>query len=282
MAQRKLRLHWRKNFGLANGWRARLLDSAANDPRTQALAPALQNWLQLRMSNNTPYNEWVAELLTTPLADSDPTQLPGQPSAGATPVAFYEANQRSPEKLAAATSRLFLGVQVQCAECHDHPFADWTQESFWSYAAFFDDLNENQEPALTGEMDRLAIEIPGTEQSAAARFLDSSTPDDVDGKTRRQLVSQWITGPRNPFFARAAVNRVWDALFGRGLIDPVDALDTETTPFDDVLGVLADQFVRHEFDLSFLVKSITATRMYQLTSRTGPIDKGPIDKGANR
>lgn len=253
---------------LANQWRLLLLDSAATDLQTQALAPALQNWLQLRMSNQTPYDEWVAELLTTPLANADPAQLPGQPSTGATPIAFYQANERSPEKLAAATSRLFLGVQVQCAECHDHPYADWTQESFWSYAAFFDDLNANRETAVTGQVDLLKIEIPNTERSAAARFLDTSTPDNIDGKTRRQLVSQWITGPSNPFFARAAVNRVWDTLFGRGLIDPVDALDTVTTPFDQVLGVLADQFVQHEFDLSFLIESITATRMYQLTSRT--------------
>ena len=253
---------------MANRWRSLLLNSTAENVRVRSLAPALQTWLRLRIAYNIPYDDWVRELLTVPLPDNDPNPFSPQTLA-ATPLAFYEANRRSPQELAAATSRLFLGVQVQCAECHDHPHAHWTQKGFWSYAAFFDTLQGNGERAVANNTDIISIAIPETELTAVAKFLDGSSPKTLRGQTRRQLVSEWITDEGNPYFARAAVNRVWEKLFGRGLVDPVDALDTGTSGTAntrEILSTLADQFVAHDFEFRYLLESIVSTRLYRLSS----------------
>ncbi len=138
---------------LANTWRDLLLaGSAALESRAQA--PALEIWLKLRFSANMPYDQLVGELLTATLDRNSPRT----PS----PLAFYQAAEFKPEQLAANASRLFLGVQVQCAQCHDHPFAEWKQPQFWSFAAFFNNLDaprvaEGGAPTLAAEVDEIRI-----------------------------------------------------------------------------------------------------------------------------
>jgi len=117
---------------LANTWRDLLL-AGGTAPDARGLAPSLETWLKLRFSANMPYDQLVSELLTAPLDRN----APRTPS----PLAFYQVAEFKPEQLAANASRLFLGVQVQCAQCHDHPFAEWKQPQFWSFAAFFNNLD---------------------------------------------------------------------------------------------------------------------------------------------
>src|SRR5262249_1011933 len=148
-----------------------------------------------------------------------------------TPLAFYQFNEYKPENLAAATSRLFLGVKLECAQCHDHPFARWKRDQFWEYAAFFAGiqvrgrgLGQGQETYTQHE-----LAIPGTERKVQARFLDGKAPEWKDGVSTRQTLAEWLTSPDNPFFARAAANRIWTHFFGLGL-EPIDEPNDDNPP----------------------------------------------------
>ena len=246
---------------LANTWRDLLLaGSATADAATQA--PALETWLKLRFSANMPYDQVVNELLTAALDRNNP-RLPS-------PLAFYQAAEFKPEQLAANAARLFLGVQVQCAQCHDHPFSEWKQPQFWSFAAFFSNLDaprgDGSLPPLSEGLEE--IRIPGKDVLVPALFLDGSQPERTTGAGKRQLVARWITAPQNPFFARAVVNRIWGSFFGRGFVQPVDDLDPSHPPvYPEVFDALATQFRLHKYDMKYLVRVMTATRVYQLSGR---------------
>ncbi len=189
-----------------------------------------------------------------------------------TPAAFFQANEQKPEQIAASTTRIFLGVQVQCAQCHDHPFSHWTRREFWSLAAFFDAAAQPNapKPAKPKSGSANAILIPETEIVVEPAFLDGSQPDWASGSTKREMLSRWMTQTDNPFFARAAVNRLWDHFLGRGFVHPVDDLDKANPPsHPELLDELARQFALHRYDLNYLIRAITATRAYQLSSSGG-------------
>ncbi len=118
-------------------------------------------------------------------------------------------------------------MQVECAQCHDHPFARWKQNDFWAFAAFFRGLEsatpETTTISLSDSFDRQGLPIPGTETTAAPRFLDGSTPEWRADLGNRAELARWMTGPGNPFFARAAINRIWEQFFGRPLAAAPDA-----------------------------------------------------------
>jgi len=255
---------------LANTWRDLLL-AGASAIEARGSAPALETWLKLRFSANMPYDQLVSELLTAPFDRN----APRAPS----PLAFYQAAEFKPEQLAANASRLFLGVQVQCAQCHDHPFAEWKQPQFWSFAAFFNNLEAPRADgaARTSSDDLEEIHIPGKDVLVPARFLDGSEPDRTSGAGKRLILARWITDPKNPYFARAAVNRVWWSFFGRGFVQPVDDLDPSHPPaYPEVFEALSTQFRLHQYDLKYLARVITATRVYQLSSRGALAEKEDV------
>jgi hypothetical protein len=198
-------------------------------------------------------------------------QLARRNDAPLSPLAFYQVNEQKPENLAANTARVFLGLQVQCAECHDHPFADWKQTQFWQLAAFFGNaagdaaagVMPSDDPSLR------TIAIPDLDVVVEAAFLDGSQPEWRAGEGRRTSLARWITRPENPFFARAAVNRVWEMFFGHGFVEPVDDLDPANPPrHAELFDAIAEQFVLHDYDLKYLVRTIAATEAYQFSSRT--------------
>jgi hypothetical protein len=212
-----------------------------------------------------PYDKLATDLLTAALEQQDQRK----PS----PVAFYQAAEFKPEQLAANVSRVFLGVQVQCAQCHDHPFASWKQPQFWSFAALFKDLdrsrNADMMQATDANVDSIAIPDKGI--VVPALFLDGSKPAATD---RRTAVAKWITAPENTYFDRAVVNRVWGSYFGRGFVQPIDDLDPANTPvFGEVFDEVCRQFRLHRCDLKYLVRTITATRAYQRSSRGATVDR---------
>jgi hypothetical protein len=191
-----------------------------------------------------------------------------------------------------------LGVRVDCAQCHDHPFADWAQQDFWAFAAFFSDLRENQQQR--GVIDALAdvfagadrrvpqmsIQMPGTQTHVAARYLGETAPVDagaVDASQPRKVLADWITSGSNPYFARATANRVWASFFGRGIVDPVDNMDpTNPASHPDLLDALAAGFVESDFDLRFLARAIAASRTYQLASAVSHPSQLPPEHFARR
>jgi len=268
-----------------NLWRAAMIPEADADPQIRFLLPGFEAWLRSRIAENRNYAQIVEEVLTLPFDPSDMQQF-RQPETP-TPYAFYRAKDAKPENLAAATARIFLGLRLECAQCHDHFFDSWKQDDFWGYAAFFTTLggeqmmaNEDSEaaspPAAQSRRGALlqptsfapVVKIPGTERTVAARFLDGSDPSWRAGSNSRQVLADWITSPDNEYFARATVNRLWANHFGIGLVDPVDALSANNPPtHPKVLDLLAEEFAAHDFDVKFIIRAITATRAYGLTSR---------------
>jgi hypothetical protein len=254
-----------------NVWRALLLPESMNNVQTGFLAPGFESWLRGKLQQNTPYDAMVRELLTLPM--DGPVRNPfGQPNGTPTPIAFYLAKEVKPENVAAAVSRLFLGVKIECAQCHDHKFADWKREQFWSFAAFFaglqrqgngDFVNAGREVA-----DRHELTIPGTEHKVQAVFLDGTEPKWKTSTSARATLAEWMTRKDNPYFARAAVNRLWAYFFGTGIIDPVDDIagGEQEASHPELLDELARQFADHHFDLKYLIRAITATHAYQLSS----------------
>jgi hypothetical protein len=244
----------------ANVWRAWLL--AQTNQQALLQQPALEAWLRQRLRDNVGYDQLVRDLLTQPAAGNQPLGGAGE-SAGA----FYQANEFRPENLAGSTARLFLGVKLECAQCHDHPFAKWTRDQFWQFAAFFTDVPQpgrpNQPPARTA---RGEIKVAGTDKVAKARFLDGKEPTWKDAGTRPTLV-EWMTAADNPFFARAAVNRMWAYFFGVGLDDQADGPgDENPAHYPELLDELAREFAAHKYDVKFLIRAITASQTYQRAS----------------
>jgi hypothetical protein len=228
----------------------------------------VETWVRQRLRDNVPYDQMVRDLLTANVVS---TGKPGAPvDMGA--WAFYEANDFKAEKLAATTSRLFLGVKLERAQCHNHPFARWTRKQFWQYAAFFGGLEPEHvsrgfyAPPRENLMVH-SIKIPGNGKRVQARFLDGNTPRWQDRAGARARLAEWLTSGNNPYFARAAANRLWAHFFGLGLTEPVDDARAENPPsHPELLDELARQLAAHHFDLKFLIRAITASRTYQLSS----------------
>jgi hypothetical protein len=241
-----------------NVWRRRLL--AHTPAQAPAVVGPLEGWLRKQVKADAPYDRIVRGLLT----DAE--------AAG-----FLQANENKPENLAAAASRLFLGVKLECAQCHDDRSGGrWKRPQFWEFAAFFAGLRD-QNPrsgavivTVPGEpTGPPRIKIGDSDVWAEARFLDGGRPDWKGDSKPRAVLADWIARADNPWFARAAVNRTWRDLFGVGLIDPVDGLGADDNPpsHPELLAELARQFAAHDFDTKYLLRAITGSRAYQRGSR---------------
>jgi len=250
-------------------YRQLLLPEADTEGQARFAAPAFEAWLRKKVVEEAGYDKIAREILTAKLGAraAGPTAARAEPSA----AGFFIAKEGKPENLAAGASRVFLGVRLECAQCHNHPFAKWKREEFWGLAAFFAGVSK-QGPddgfgAIREVANRRELAIPGTEKIVKAAFLDGSPLAWKAKAEPREVLADWITSPKNPYFARAAVNRVWARFFGTGLVDPVDDMGGENVPsHPELLDELAAQFAAHDFDLKFLIRAVTATRAYGLTS----------------
>src|SRR5262245_18953810 len=255
-------------------WRELLIpQSAGNNQLAQAFGPQMESWLSKKLRDNAPYDSLVRDLLTAdPLGAR--TVRRGQPidPTERTVIAFYQANENKPENLAATVSRLFLGVKLECAQCHDHPFNHYSRAQFGQTAAVFARLTpqriDGQRFTPAGfDPKRAEIKIPNTEKVVKARFLDGTLPKFAEDSDSRVVLADWITAPDNPYFGRAAVNYVWAHFFGLGIIDPVDEPSEQNPPsHPELLDEMARQFVLNKCDLKYLIKAITASQAYQLSS----------------
>jgi hypothetical protein len=181
-----------------------------------------------------------------------------------------EAEKPNPTVLAVRVSRAFLGNRLDCAECHDHPFADWKQDDFHGIAAFFGQATRDfrglvDKPAEY-QMDDLKTGQPRT-ISPAVPYLADALPSDG---SRRQRLAAWVTSPQNKPFARGTVNRVCAILFGLPLVDPIDDLPHDAANLPPALELLADDFIVHGYDLRRLFATVASLRVFTLDSK---IDK---------
>ncbi len=251
-------------------WRQLLLPEAADQGRV-ALG-GLEAWLHKKIEEEAGYDRIVREVLSVRLGGGENDRMVGS-ATEPSPAAFYVTRGGKPETLASDAARAFLGLRVECAQCHNHPFARWKREEFWGLAAFFAGVPQQAEDGVVAvgtpreDPDRRELKIPGTSTVVKAAHLDRSPPAWRPRAGTRQVLAEWITAPENPYFARAAVNRAWARFFGNGLIDPVDDLDAEGDPaLVELLDEVASQFRTHGYDLKYLIRALMATRAYNLSS----------------
>jgi hypothetical protein len=261
-------------------WRQLLLPEAGD--MGQVAAGGFDAWLSKKVGEGAGYDRIVREILSAKLAGREANAMAAARSEPS-PVAFFTAKGGKPEALASATARAFLGIRLECAECHHHPFAKWKREEFWGFAAFFAGVpRQADDDALAivrstrEDAGRRELTIPGTTTVVKAVHLDHSSPAWRPRADTREVLAEWITAPNNPYFARAAVNRTWARFFGNGLIDPVDDLDAEGDPaLVGLLEEVAGQFRDHGYDLKYLARALLATRAYNLSSAADPAESTP-------
>jgi hypothetical protein len=246
---------------LANTWRNIMLPGGLNLEQINNVV-GVQNWLRQRFVENVRYDNLVSELLVA----SD--------GGEAGPALYYTSLDLAPEKLAGSTARIFLGLQIECAQCHDHPFDHWKQKDFWGYAAFFARLRQpdmtNPNPrgrARLIDLDEGDVKLPNTEEIVLPKYPAGISPDQKELGTRREQLAIWMASRDNPFLSRAGVNRAWWHLFGRGLVEPVDDLGRQNqASHPELLDELTTYFVRTGFDLRELYRTLVNTDTYQRTS----------------
>jgi hypothetical protein len=221
-------------------------------------AYAFYRWIRDSVAKNKPFDQFARELLTAegPLAESGPG-------------GFYKVTTK-PGELSSSLAQIFLGVRIACAECHHHPFDRWSQTDYYGMQAFFAPLSIK--PSLHGEALVASgdpeTKHPRTGAEIPPHALGMPAPANVPPGDRRLVLAAWMTAPENPWFARNLANRTWAHFFGRGLIDPVDDVrDTNPPSNPELLDALARHVVETKFDLKALVRTIAASRTYQLASK---------------
>jgi hypothetical protein len=252
-------------------WRNWLLPEAITDSQFANTTQGFDLWLRARIQAGMPIDRLATELLTVPL-NGRPAMGRGMdddPDGTTNPLAFYLAKEGKPANLAAATSRIFMGVQLECAQCHDHPFSRWRRDQFWGLAAFFAGVEMPQNGALREVMDRRELSIPSADRTVPATFLDDKEPEWQFKKSPRVTLAAWLTAKDNPFFARALVNRLWGFVFGLGLVDPIDDFHEQNKPsHPELLDALAKAFVESDFDMKFILRAIVLSDTFQRASVT--------------
>jgi len=238
------------------------------------------DWLRQSLAEAKPTDQFVRELLTSS----------GSTYANA-PANFYRA-LRDPQSRGEAVARVFLGYRMQCAQCHNHPFDQWTQADYYSWSSLFsgidyeiktndrkDDLDKNE---FRGEQIVLVKELkpqkhPRSGQKMPPRVLERGSQPLPQQPDPRQQAAQWLTSKSNTQFARAQVNWIFYHVMGRGLVDPVDDFrSTNPASHPDLLDEMAQRWIDHDFDLRWMVREIVHSQTYQLSAT--PSDDTPLDE----
>lgn len=247
---------------MATTWRHRMLPPDAAQPGQTTQLLGVQNWLRRHFAKNTRFDNVVADLLVA----TDGNELG--------PALYYQAQDLAPEKLAANTAELFLGMRLDCAQCHDHPYSRWTQDDFWGFAAFFARVRGPDENMPGATSYRLydarsgEVRLPDTDEVIPPKYLGGRMADESEGGTRRLQLAIWMASRDNRYLPRATANWAWSHLFGRGIVEPVGDAGSHNPPsHPELLDELASYVTEIEFDLKELWRTLTRTRAYQLSSR---------------
>jgi WD40 repeat protein len=224
----------------------------------------LDQWLREQFRNNKPYDQFVREILLV------------EGSNHRDGAAVIYRDRREPTELTTSFSQLFLGTRMECAKCHHHPNEKWSQSDFYQFAAFFGPVKQKGtglSPPISGGAETFyfapgrAVMHPVTDEVMKPRPPDGPLVNVSTNIDPRRALADWLTNPKNPFFARAAVNRVWASFFGRGFAQPVDDFRVSNPPSNEpLLNALAADFVKRNYDLKDLMRTILSSRLYQLSS----------------
>jgi len=218
------------------------------------------NWLQERIQANVPIDQLVRELLS---------------ASGGTftnAATNYYQNETDTLKVAENVAQVFLGMRIQCAQCHNHPFDRWTMDDYYGFANFFAQIGRKpgEDPRETVVFNSGGGDVkhPVGGRVVPPKFLGGDSPD-LAGRDRRAAMAEWLTAPDNAYFARNLVNIVWAHFFGRGLVDEVDDVRVSNPSVNEaLLDDLARRFVESKYDFKKLVRDICTSRTYQLSTAT--------------
>jgi hypothetical protein len=260
----------RRHF--ATVWRRLLLPEAESQPQIQYFLPGFEAWLEHVREQDRGFDDVVRALVAAPIHGTpDSPQMVLTDLSAPNPIAYIATKEADPGKIAAGVTRLFLGVRLECAQCHDHPFDQWTRKQFWEQAAFFSGISRRGRgtfaPVVESRSMR-SIGVMDTADTAEAVFLTGARPEIPEGVSPRKAYAEWMTSRDNPFFALAVVNRVWAQLMGTGLVDPVDDFQKTNPPsHPELLDELAAAFAASGYQLDLLYEGLCSSAAYQRTSR---------------
>ncbi len=224
----------------------------------------MDRWLRRKLRANTPYDQLVREILTA----TGSTHSYG-------PTVLMR-DKREPADAGAFTSRIFLGVRLECAQCHHHPNEKWGQEDYYQLAAFFGSMKRKGQgisTPISGEPEYWYWRPGGTVKHPVSGEVMKPKPPDgpfieiPESQDPREALVDWMLQPDNPFFARAIVNRIWGEFFGVGIVHPVDDFRSSNPPTNEpLLDWLAKDFVTHKYDLKHTMRMILNSHVYQISS----------------
>lgn len=254
----------------AEFWALKWSDLLRSEERTldRKGVGAFHEWIRKSIADNKPIDQFARELISA------------RGSTYANPPANYYRANRDAATRGEATAQIFLGLRLRCATCHNHPFDRLTQDDFYNWADLFarvdykiienkrTDKNDSHEfigEQIVFEKDKGEIEDPRHGHTPEPKLLGAGVVP--EGQDRLDAVAQWITSPKNPFFARMQVNRIWFNLMGRGIVDPVDDFRATNPPsHPELLDALARDFIAHGYDARYIIRLIMASKVYALSS----------------
>ena len=219
-----------------------------------------RRWLYDVVSTDKPLNEFAHELLTA------------QGSTQQNLAANYWRASRDEIDATETTAQLFLGIRIQCAKCHNHPFEKWTQDDYYGIAAAFHRVGRKAGKLPNDEFIFVKssgeVNQPRTGETMKVRLLLQGSVDVPDDKDRRTVFADWLTGPANPFFGKSVANRIWGHIMGRGIVEPVDDFRDSNPPSNpELLAVLAEELVKSGYSTKHIIRLIMNSRVYGLSSQ---------------
>ncbi|MCI0359714.1 MAG: DUF1549 domain-containing protein [Planctomycetaceae bacterium] len=258
----------------ADHWAAKWADLLRPNPYRVGIKAVLNYdaWIRDSFRQNKPYDQFVRELVTAKGSSWD------------NGAAVLFRDRREPAEMTTLVSQLFLGIRLECARCHHHPFEKWSQDDFYSLAAYFARVgfkgNGISPPISGGEETVLvkktgSVEHPLSGKSLTPRPLFGEAPQIEADADPRKALAAWMTDDDNPFFAQVIANRIWAELMGRGLVEPIDDLRATNPPTNAaLLDALAGELRKHRYNLKELVRAICTSHVYSLSSLPGERNSG--------
>jgi hypothetical protein len=240
-----------------------LLFARTSDNRAIQRGP-LTKWLEEKFNGDTPWDMIVTDVVTANGTQED------------NGAATYFLSKLTADKMVDSTTRLFMGIKMECAQCHNHPFTGWKQNEYWGMAAFFMKVRVQGNPkngkGATPEVNESGRgrqrNLPESAKTVPAKFFKGEEPKVSASEPLRPVLAKWLTSPDNKYFSRAFANRVWGQLFGAGIVNPIDDMHEErVASHPELLAELSKRFATSGFDVKFLFRAICNSEAYQRTSR---------------
>lgn len=235
---------------------------------------------KLNAAGVAKFNRWIYEgvLNDQPMDDFAEQLLTATGSVYENPAASYWRASREPTDATETTAQLFLGIRIQCAKCHNHPFERWSQDNYYGISAAFARIGRKPGATANDEViftqDSGDVTQPRTGKTMKVHLLLKGDVDVPPEQDRREVFAEWLTEPDNPFFAKSVVNRIWGHLMGRGIVDPVDDFRDSNPPSNaELLDELSRQFVANGFSRRWAIRTIMTSATYQRSSRTNDLNQ---------